>query len=237
MPEDNKQAAPQEQPPESPVAQAEAANKFLARPAALLAIIGGGGLLVLLLIFGIAFWRVMSNMKEMLSDSPADFAAVEAKPGEYDGIQERIAQAQAAAGEVTLTPRDLTLLLTDIVRSGSSSSAKAVVELAPPAHVNARISQPVQAEGRNRWLNIDTNARVSPCPTGLQLAYDSIKVGKTDLKEWLGVEIKGNPGMTTPGALLEAIIPKAATSASVNQDGALVLGFAAKTEKPISAKE
>jgi hypothetical protein len=237
MPEENKQAAPQEQPPESPVAQAEAANKFLAKPTALLLIIGACGLLVLVAIFGIAFWRVMSNMKEMLSDSPAEFEAVEAKPGEYDGIQERIAQVQASSGEMILTARALTLLLTDIVRRGSSSEAKALVELAPPAHVNARVSQPVSAEGGKKWLNIEMSARLSPCPAGLQFTYDSIKVGKADLKEWLGVEIKGNPGMTAPGALLEAIIPRSATSASVNQDGALVLGFAVKSEKTDSAKE
>jgi len=234
MPEDNKQA-PQEQSPENPVAKSEAADKFLAKPMVLLAIIGGGGLLLLVLIFGIAFWRVVSNMKEMLSDSPADFAPVEAKPGEYDGIQERIMQAQVSKGEVTLSPRDLTLLFTDVVRRGSSSDAKAVVELSPPARINARVSQPVKAESRTRWLNIETSARISPSRDGLQLTYDSIKFGKTDMKEWLGVEMKGNSGATTPGALLEAIIPKAATRASVNEAGALVLGFetaSGKSEAP-----
>ncbi|HHN46216.1 MAG TPA: hypothetical protein ENN09_02135 [Planctomycetes bacterium] len=220
---------PQDAPPAETAGAAEQ-HPGVRRAAATFAVIAAAAVAVVLAFFGIALWRVGVNMGRMASDAPWDFDAPDWDAGEPDAIRSRIDDAKASGGEVQISARDISILLTELLRDAGENEAKALVEIAAPARITARLSQPAEVRGARRWFNLEIVARLVKSPGGLTLNCDSIKAGGVDVMQWLKLEVKGMPGGEFPGALLEKALPAGASSAAVNAEGALVFTFTPPAE-------
>ncbi|MBN1808972.1 MAG: hypothetical protein JW909_07860 [Planctomycetes bacterium] len=208
--------------------------------------IAAAAVMAVLLVFFLAFRSVTKNMSRMMQETPADFEALEWEQDEADGLKDRIETARREGTTVELSERDLSLLLSDLVRREGGEGSKAMVKIGASGRLSASISQPADVEGRKLWLNLTVTAVPVMVPgdgnggtgdgdaetqTGtLVLEYKSIRAGDVDLAGWLDLDVKGEAGAASPGALLESVLPGGVNGFSISLAGTLVLNFGSGAE-------